>query len=492
MKAAVLSFVLLGCTGCTFLAGCSGAASSPGPSDEAAGQGAAGGSTPGAGGHGGGTAGAQTGAGGSATTGSAGSTGSATTGSAGGAGAATAGSASAATTGSAGGAGGSGPVDGVGTILKVTNLDADGPGSLRQAIETRGPRTIVFEVGGIIDLNKTRLDITEPFVTIAGQTAPSPGVTLIRGGMKIRTHDVRIRHLRFRMGDAGAAPASGFEPDVTTDGASAYNIVIDHCSVAWGVDENLSVSGPRFDGPDGTSRRVTLSNNIIAEGLLESIHEKGSHSMGTLVHDRCTDVTVVGNLYAHNNERNPWYKGFATGAIVNNVVYNPGKWAMRLGPVLKEWESSGVTPEPPRVSIVGNYMRHGANTLPGLPMIGTNSLGSAYLEDNIAVDALGAAAPIASPDIIVLAEKPAWPDGLVALPAASVLDAVLAHAGARPRDRDEVDLRIVEDVLSGDGMFVNSQDEVGGYPTAAPTSRPLDAPTEDIEGWLDRLADEIE
>ncbi|WP_437986853.1 pectate lyase family protein [Sorangium sp. So ce117] len=471
MKAAVLSFVLLGCTGCTFLAGCSGAASSSGPSDEAAGQGGAGGSTPGAGGHGGGTAGAQTGAGGSATTGSAGGS---------------------AITGSAGGAGGSGPVDGVGTILKVTNLDADGPGSLREAIETRGPRTIVFEVGGIIDLNKTRLDITEPFVTIAGQTAPSPGVTLIRGGMKIRTHDVRIQHLRFRIGDAGAAPASGFEPDVTTDGASAYNIVIDHCSVAWGVDENLSVSGPRFDGPDGTSRRVTFSNNIIAEGLVESIHEKGSHSMGTLVHDHCTDVTVVGNLYAHNNERNPWYKGFATGAIVNNVVYNPGKWAMRLGPVLKEWESSGVTPEPPRVSIVGNYMRHGANTLPGLPMIGTNSLGSAYLEDNIAVDALGAAAPIASPDIIVLAEKPAWPDGLVALPATSVLDAVLAHAGARPRDRDEVDLRIVEDVLSGDGMFVNSQDEVGGYPTAAPTSRPLDAPTEDIEGWLDRLADELE
>ncbi|MGK4005150.1 hypothetical protein WMF31_21155 [Sorangium sp. So ce1036] len=113
---------------------------------------------------------------------------------------------------------------------------------------------------------------------------------------------MRLQHPRFRMGDAGAAPASGFEPDVTTDGASAYNIVIDHRSVAWGVDEDLSVWGPRFDGPDGTSRRVTLSNNIVAEGLLESIHEKGSHSMGTLVHDDCTDVTVVGNLFAHNNE----------------------------------------------------------------------------------------------------------------------------------------------------------------------------------------------
>ncbi|WP_437759947.1 pectate lyase family protein [Sorangium sp. So ce1389] len=440
--------------------------------------------------------------GGPATTGSAGGDGgsSATTTSAGGDGGSSATTTSAGgdggggtttTTGSAGG-GGSGPVEGEAAVLKVTSLAADGPGSLREALATPGPRIIVFEVGGVIDLDKARLDITEPFVTIAGQTAPSPGITLIRGGMRIRTHDVRIQHLRFRMGDAGAAPASGFEPDVTTDGASAYNIVIDHCSVAWGVDENLSVSGPRFDGPDGTSRRVTLSNNIIAEGLVESVHEKGSHSMGTLVHDYCTDVTVVGNLYAHNNERNPWYKGFATGTIVNNVVYNPGKWAMRLGPVIREWESSGITPEPPRVSIVGNYMRHGVNTMPGLPMVGTNSLGSAYLEDNIAVDALGAAAPIASPDIVVLPEKPVWPDGLVALPATSVVDSVLAHAGARPRDRDEVDLRIIADVVSGGGMFVNSQEEVGGYPTAEPTSRPLVVPAEDIEGWLNRFADDLE
>ncbi|WP_433936636.1 polysaccharide lyase family 1 protein [Sorangium cellulosum] len=418
--------------------------------------------------------------------GSGGSGGSATVGS-GGAG----GSGGSATVGS-GGAGGSGPAEDVGAVIKVTTLDADGPGSLREAVETPGRRIIVFEVGGIIDLDKTRLDITEPFVTIAGQTAPSPGITLIRGGMRISTHDVRIQHLRFRMGDAGAAPASGFEPDVTTDGPSAHDIVLDHCSVAWGVDENLSVSGPRFDGPAGTSHRVTLSNNIIAEGLHESVHAKGAHSMGTLVHDHCTDVTVVGNLYAHNYERSPWFKGFATGTIVNNVVYNPGKWAMRLGPVVREWESSGITPEPPRVSIVGNYMRHGVDTLPGLPMVGTNSMGSAYLEDNIVVDASGEPAPLVSPEIVILPEKPAWPDGLVALPAASVVDSVLAHAGARPRDRDEVDLRIVADFVSGGGMLVNSQDEVGGYPTAEPTTRPLVVPTEDIEGWLERLADEIE
>ncbi|WP_148313735.1 pectate lyase family protein [Sorangium cellulosum] len=500
MKGAVLSLVFLGCA---VLVSCSGAASSPGASDEAVGQGGTGAGAPGSAsgqgggatsvGHGGSSSAATGpgGAGGSGGSGGSGdwdgSGGSATIGSGGAGGSIGSGGA-----GGAGGAGGSGPVEDVGTVIKVTTLDADGPGSLREAIATPGRRIIVFEVGGIIDLDKARLNITEPFVTIAGQTAPSPGITLIRGGMRISTHDVRIQHLRFRMGDAGAAPASGFEPDVTTDGPSAYNIVIDHCSVAWGVDENLSVSGPRFDGPTGTSRRVTLSNNIIAEGLHESVHAKGAHSMGTLVHDYCTDVTVVGNLYAHNYERNPWFKGFATGTIANNIVHNPGKWAMRLGPVVKEWESSGITPEPPRVSIVGNYMQHGVDTLPGLPMVGTNSMGSAYLEDNIVVDASGEPAPLVSPEIVILPEKPVWPDGLVALPAASVVDSVLAHAGARPRDRDEVDLRIVEDFVSGGGMLVNSQDEVGGYPTAEPTTRPLVVPAEDIEGWLERLADELE
>lgn len=400
---------------------------------------------------------------------------------------------SASSSGAAGGTGGSAPDgDPAIAVLKVTNLNADGPGSLREALATAGPRVIVFEVGGIIDLNKSRLDIKEPFVTIAGQTAPSPGITLIRGGMRILSHDVVVKHLRFRMGDAGAAPASGFEPDVTTDGAAAYNIVVDHCSVAWGVDENLSVSGPRFDGTAGTSHGVTLSNNIIAEGLHDSVHEKGPHSMGTLVHDYCTDVNVIGNFYAHNNERNPWFKGFATGAIVNNVVYNPGKWAMRLGPVIKEWANSGITPEPPKVSVVGNYMRYGVNTLAGLAMVGSNSFGSAYLEDNIAVDTMGAPVPLSSPEVTILPAKPSWPQGLVALPAAQVVDWVLAHAGARPKDRDAVDQRLVADFLAGDGALVNSQNDVGGYPTAEPTQRALDVPADDIEGWLKGFADELE
>ena len=374
----------------------------------------------------------------------------------------------------------------------MTTLAASGPGSLREALATPGPRIVVFEVGGVVDLDKARLDVSEPFVTIAGHTAPSPGITLIRGGLRVSTHDVKIEHVRFRMGDAGDAAPAGFEPDVTTDGANAHDIVFDHVSVAWGVDENLSVSGPRLDGPLATSRNVTISNSIIAEGLTDSVHEKGSHSMGTLVHDHCTNVAVIGNLYAHNDERNPWFKGFATGVIVNNLVYNPGRWAIRLGPVDSEWASAGVVPEGPRVSVVGNVLRHGANTSASLPLVGSNSRGSAYLEDNVATDRAGAPAALAGSTVTVLAEKPAWPDGLVALPSGSVVDSVLAGAGARPKDRDAVDARIVADFRAGTGALIDSQTEVGGYPAPEPTQRPLDVPSENVDAWLAAFQDEVE
>ena len=379
-----------------------------------------------------------------------------------------------------------------GAVIKVTTLAASGPGSLQAALATTGPRIVVFEVGGIIDLNRARLDLREPFVTIAGQTAPSPGITLIRGGMRIFAHDVRIEHVRFRMGSAGAVAGDGFEPDVATDGANAYNVVFDHVSVAWGVDENLSVSGPRLDGPTATSRSVTISNSIIAEGLNDSVHEKGPHSMGTLVHDHCTNVAVVGNLYAHNDERNPWFKGFATGVIVNNVIYDPGVWAIRLGPVDSEWAEAGVVPDGPLVSVVGNVMHHGPSTQAGLALVGSNSRGSAYLEDNVALDKNGAAVALTSSSVTALAAKPAWPVGLVAAPSGTVLESVLAKAGARPKDRDAVDQRIVSQVTSGTGAIIDSQDMVGGYPTAEQTERTLEVPSTNVEAWLRSFTEQVE
>ncbi|MBN2545131.1 MAG: right-handed parallel beta-helix repeat-containing protein [Spirochaetes bacterium] len=375
-------------------------------------------------------------------------------------------------------------------IIKVTNLNSDGQGSFREALNAKGPRIIIFEVGGIIDLDKKNLSLNEPFVTIAGQTSPSPGITLIRGGMTITTHDVLIKHIRFRMGDAGVS--KGFEPDVSTYGPEAYNIVIDHCSFAWGVDENMSVSGPRFEGIKGTSRKITLSNNIIAECLNNSIHSKGAHSMGTLVHDFCTEVAVIGNLYAHNSERNPWFKGYATGVIVNNIIYNPEKWSIRLGYVAKEWAGQKIKPRPPRVVIIGNYMKHGKNTPDYLSIIGTNSEGEAYIEDNIAIKKTGEKASLLAGNIKILKKKPLWPKGLTALPSSQIVDHVLKNAGARPKDRDSVDKRIINDFIENKGRLLNSQEEVGGYPKVKATKRALIVPDKDINEWLDSFTKEVE
>jgi hypothetical protein len=376
-----------------------------------------------------------------------------------------------------------------GQIIRVVNLNSAGTGSLREALDARGPRIVVFEVGGVIDLDRTNLTIKEPFITVAGQTAPSPGITIIRGSLMISTHDVLIRHIRVRPGDAGQPKKSGWEPEVSTIGGDAYNIVVDHCSMTWAVDENLSASGPRLQGPQVTSHKVTFSHNIIAEGLYDSSHAKGIHSMGTLIHDNCTDIAVIGNMYAHNNQRNPYFKAHTTGVIVNNLIYNPGRGAIHLNWVPDEWKGNPVKPENARVSIVGNVMYHGANTREGLPLVAPK--GDAYLEDNLAFNKDGSPAPITGGDIRVLQKKPVWPTGLKALPAAKTMEYVLLHAGARPKDRDEIDARIIREFRERKGHFIDSQDQVGGYPKFAPVSRKLVIP-KDVETWLQRMAAEVE
>ena len=173
-----------------------------------------------------------------------------------------------------------------GQIIRVTTLSPGGTGSLAAALATQGPRIIVFEVGGVIDMMGARYMVTMPYVTIAGQTAPSPGITLIRGGIIIRTHDVILQHIRVRPGEAGRAKMSGWEVDSIATDTGAYNVIVDHCSTTWGTDENLSASGERFQGatPDdwrnATSHIVTFSNNIVAEGLSNSTHSDNASEAG--------------------------------------------------------------------------------------------------------------------------------------------------------------------------------------------------------------------
>lgn len=229
-----------------------------------------------------------------------------------------------------------------GKILRVTNLNADGPGSFKEAVEAKGPRIVVFEVGGVIDMARKVIDIREPFLTIAGQTAPSPGITLIKTGINIRTHDVIVRHIRIRTGADGAAKRSGWDPDAINM-VAAHRVIVDHCTMSWAIDENMSASGPRFKGNSidewraNTSHDITFAYNLAAEGLADASHPKGEHSKGSLVHDNVTNILFFGNIWAHNVERNPLFKGGVRGSVVNNLIYNPGRRALHYNLFLFEW-----------------------------------------------------------------------------------------------------------------------------------------------------------
>src|SRR5205823_89168 len=166
-------------------------------------------------------------------------------------------------------------------VIPITTLAPDGEGSLRRALDDPRPRLVVFEVGGVIDLRGASLTVRHPHLIVAGQTAPDPGITLIRGALTVETSHVRIEHIAVRSGNAAADDALGARRGSS---GPVYDVVFDHCSATWAVDENLSVSGPA-DLVSETSHDVTLRSCLIAEGLSHSVHPKGEHSKGTLIHD---------------------------------------------------------------------------------------------------------------------------------------------------------------------------------------------------------------
>ncbi len=390
-----------------------------------------------------------------------------------------------------------------GEILRVTNLNSSGPGSFRAALEHDGARIIVFEVGGVIDLERESLRIRNPYLTIAGQTAPSPGITLIRGGIDIATHDVIIQHIRIRSGNAGEAPRSGWDADsISTIGAR--NVIIDHCTLTWATDENLSASGPRFTGetPDdwrrGTSHNITFSNNIIANGLAHASHAKGEHSKGSLIHDNVSNILIVNNLYAHNFERNPLFKGGVRGVIANNLIYNPGARAIHYNLMVEEW--GAVAPIPGQMTAIGNVMRAGPSTLSdqiAFLMIGGAGDLEYYGRDNIAVDQRGNPLPMLGrytttpARIIEMRRPPVWWDGLEPIPAVQLQSALLRTVGARPWDRDIQDVWLIAEVAEGRGAIIDNESEVGGYPAQGEPTRRAFNPDEWDMRFMTPLDDSV-
>lgn len=355
-----------------------------------------------------------------------------------------------------------------GRIIHVTTLNSTGAGSITEAITASGPRIVVFDVGGVINLNGSLKSIKNPYLTLAGQTAPGKGITLINGGLSISTHDVILQHIKIRTGAAGHT-AGSWEPDAFST-VGAYNVIIDHCSFSWAVDENCSASGDRFKGstPDewrqNTSHRVTISHNIIAEGLSHATHSKGEHSKGSLIHDNTSDIAILNNLYAHNMQRNPLFKGGARGVIVNNFIYDPGTLAMHFGLVDSEW--TGYEWQTGQITVIGNHMKYGPSTSSSTVLFKMgNGPCEIYLEDNVSQKKSGVVTNEYSGDILKkVASKPTWNDNIHILPVADVLQNILSDAGARPWDRDSIDLRILNEVVTGTGKIIDYETEVGGYP----------------------------
>jgi hypothetical protein len=360
-------------------------------------------------------------------------------------------------------------------VLTVTSLGTSGPGSLRAALREKGPRLVVFEVGGVIDLEGRPLEIDDPFAFVAGETAPPPGITLIRGSLLIETDHVIVRHLAVRPGDGRPRPQTPCEPDGITVARGArptHDVLIQNCSATWAVDENTSVSGPRDTrpsaGPDATAHGVTFRDNLIAEALLNSTHSKGPHSMGLLVHDGSRDITIAGNLFAHNRERNPRLKGGVTARVIGNVIYNWGSAAIGVGAKGNQEVLEGA-----RAVVRNNVAIAGPDTKgkvlvraldPGAFVEAAGNLARGpegqdlkELEAGIApLGASGAGAPETSP--------------------AATLTAVLRGAGSRPAERDPIDRRIVESLVSGTGRIIDSQSQVGGYPVRPESRRTVQVP----------------
>ncbi|WP_226042619.1 pectate lyase [Natrinema sp. DC36] len=324
---------------------------------------------------------------------------------------------------------------------------------LARATNIAGPRVVVFETSGTIDLGAEDLNVRNDNCWIAGQTAPSPGITLIRGGLWVYGNNSVVQHIRVRPGDAGQD--EGWQPDAIEMADDTEGNVIDHCTGTWGVDENINVG---YDTNDST-----ISNCLIAEPLNDATHEKGEHGYNSIVGNNAKNVAHVGNVMALGTDRNPRLKQGTETVVVNDYVhyYGDGMWA---------------DPDTSH-AIVGNVFED-----PQSDEANVFGDGSVYAEDNLqagdgSVDMIGS-------NITMLDSEPHWPETLEALDSSAVIEHNLANVGARPADRTEDDERIISAISSGDGGVIDSQEDVNGYPELAENTEDLGEPESNLRAWL--------
>lgn len=350
-----------------------------------------------------------------------------------------------------------------GTVIEVTNLNDNGAGSLRAAIQATGARTIVFKVSGRIVLN-TALVIKNANLTIAGQTAPGDGICITNNTVTIDADNVIVRYLRFRLGDEAAIENDAF------NGRNHNNIIIDHCSLSWSVDE----TGSFYD-----NRNFTLQYCILSESLYHSVHDKGDHGYGGIWGGQ--GASFHHNLLAHHTNRNPRFNGSryskqAELEVVdfrNNVIYNwgfnsaYGNEAGNLNMVNNYYKpgpatGSGslkyrifqytglyydVTVRPD--TIYGGKLFIEGNYLEGFPAATADNWGLGVQRDSRATAAQVTAARQNTP----------FAFGIITTHTAlQAFDTVLKYAGAILPKRDITDTRIVNEVRTGTVTFGGTYD----------------------------------
>ncbi len=378
-----------------------------------------------------------------------------------------------------------------GRTIYVTSLeDTKERGTLRYALEeSSGPRNVLFKVSGIIELTKN-IKITDPYVTIAGQSAPGGGITLKNAGLQIETHDVIMRHLKIRPGDSpnGEAP-SDRDCIVVFKDRNCHNLVLDQMSLTWGIDENLSFS-------TGTNNS-TVQNSIIAEGLSNSLHNEGEHSKGFLMLNDLDNISIINNLFAHNMNRNPLLSSNSRNIhVVNNLVYDWGHMKPGYGTHAQIYHDNLPIND---AVVYRNLYRKGA-TSHDLPLYRTGNWylvdGSTVFIDENAYDVNGTVSDIKQtstsynsfPDFyaeFVMTSAPSnWQSPYSDIVEINeVAEKVLSTVGARVPVLDAVDARIISETRNYGGDIIDSPSDRGGYPSVQQGTAPTDS---DSDGMPDK------
>jgi hypothetical protein len=343
-----------------------------------------------------------------------------------------------------------------GKVIVVTSLDDRGPGTFREACETGGARIVVFNVAGIIRL-KSPVIIRAPYITIEGQSAPGDGVCIAGESVWLNTHDVVIRYMRFRRGETNVG-----RRDDAIGGNPVGNIMIDHVSATWGLDENMSMYRHMYNDSTGTQEQklgtvnITIQNSIFAESLDTYNHSFGS----TLGGENCT---FMRNMWANNTGRNPSVGWNGTFNFVNNVVFNwmhrssdggdyramynfinnyfkPGPVTTKTGPVGHRILKPESGRSKLKQKVYGRAYVNG-NIMEGYPEISKNNwAGGVQVEEQKDAgeytDFIKVDEPLPMPKITMVSATEAY-------------DYVVKNAGAMLPKRDAVDARIAEQVRTG-------------------------------------------